>query len=184
MLGHSPNSSRDNFPLLLILCVDTRCDIIFLLTISSYRICLNGTTAPSLKSRRDVQLYALKPAPEACFLLMATRAAIEDFGTEELCDFLSTSGDISEDGINNFRTNRISGSTVFTLDAADLKELLPVLGDRKIVQKLISSYQPSEPVSPYMYIIAKPFPHAASTSSSSPGSAKYRIIILGHILYS
>ena len=37
----------------------------------------------------------------------------------------------------------ISGRTesVLELNAADLKELLPLLGDRKLVQKLISSYK-------------------------------------------
>ena len=74
---------------------------------------------------------------------MATIAAIEDFDVEELCDFLASSGDISEDGINNFRTNRIGGSIFLELNAADLKELLPLLGDRKLVQKLISSYKPT-----------------------------------------
>lgn len=78
---------------------------------------------------------------------MATRAALEDFGIEELCDFLSSSGKLSEDTIEKFRYNRISGSTFFELNEADLKELPPILGDRKAVQRMIASYQSSLTVS-------------------------------------
>jgi hypothetical protein len=58
-----------------------------------------------------------------------TMAAIKDFGIEELCEFFS-SYDHAEEGVNNFRTSRISGSMFFELDAADLKELLPLLGEK------------------------------------------------------
>jgi len=78
---------------------------------------------------------------------MATRAALEGFGIEELCDFLSSSGKLSEDTIEKFRYNRISGSTFFELNEVDLKELLPILGDRKVVQRIIASYKPSLTVS-------------------------------------
>ena len=66
----------------------------------------------------------------------------EDFGVEELCKFLS-SYDLSEEGISNIKGNRISGSMFFELDAGDLKELLLILGDRKLIQKILSSYQPT-----------------------------------------
>ena len=74
---------------------------------------------------------------------MATVAEIKNFGIEELCEFLGSSGEISEDGIANFRTNRINGFTFFELNDTDLKELLPLLGDRKLIQRLITSYQPT-----------------------------------------
>ena len=60
---------------------------------------------------------------------MATKAVLEDFDVDELCDFLSSSGEISEDAVDKFRYNRISGSTFFELNEADLKELLTILGD-------------------------------------------------------
>ena len=78
---------------------------------------------------------------------MATKAAIEDFGVEDFCDFLSSSGELSEEAVNMFRSNRISGAVFFDLTDTDLKELLPILGDRKVVQRMIKSYQPSQTVS-------------------------------------
>ena len=57
-------------------------------------------------------------------LNMATRKDIEDFNTEELCDFLSSTADISEDGVKNFQTHLISGRTFFDLESEDIKELL------------------------------------------------------------
>ena len=73
---------------------------------------------------------------------MATKAAIEDFDVEELCDFVASTGNVSEGGLQNFQKNLICGSTFFDLDATDLKELFPLIGDRKAVQKLIVSYHP------------------------------------------
>ena len=78
---------------------------------------------------------------------MATKAAIKDFEVEELCHFLSSSGELSEETVDKFRSNRISGNVFFDLDDADLKELLPILGDRKVVQRIIKSYQPNQTVS-------------------------------------
>ena len=69
---------------------------------------------------------------------------MEEFDTDELCDFLGSTGNVSEEGVQNFKTNLISGSTFFDLDLADLKELLPLMGDRKAVQKLIASYRPTQ----------------------------------------
>ena len=74
---------------------------------------------------------------------MATMSAIKDFTAEELCEFLS-SYDLSEGAVDNFRTNRICGTTLFEFD---LKELLPLLGDRKQIQRILSSYQPTVSVS-------------------------------------
>ena len=74
---------------------------------------------------------------------MATMSAIKDFTVEELCEFLS-SYNLSEGAVDNFRTNRICGTTLFELDTTDLKELLPLLGDRKWI---LSSYQPTVSVS-------------------------------------
>ena len=79
-------------------------------------------------------------------MAMATIEAIKDFGIEELCDFLS-SYELSEGAVNNFRTNRINGALFFDLDTVELKELLPLLGDRKLVQKIQLSYQPKVSVS-------------------------------------
>ena len=79
--------------------------------------------------------------------VMATKATVEEFDVEELCDFLLSSGDVSEDAVDRFRSKRISGSTFFELDEADFKELIPCLGDRKIVQKVQKSFLPSQTVS-------------------------------------
>ena len=76
---------------------------------------------------------------------MATRTAIKDFNTEELCEFLKSTGNISDEVIENFRTNLITGSTFIELDMDDLKELLPLVGDRKIVRKVILLYNPTSP---------------------------------------
>ena len=53
--------------------------------------------------------------------VMATKATVEEFDVEQLCDFLSSSGDISEDAVDKFRSNQISGSTFFELDESDLR---------------------------------------------------------------
>lgn len=82
---------------------------------------------------------------------MATKAAIKDFEVGELCDFLSSSGELSEEAVDKFRSNRISGAVFFDLDDADLKELLPILGDRKVVQRIIKSYQPTQTVSIFRF---------------------------------
>lgn len=78
---------------------------------------------------------------------MSTKATVEEFDVEELCEFLSSSGDVSEDAVEKFRSNRISGLTFFELDEADLKELIPCLGDRKVIQRILKSFLPSQTVS-------------------------------------
>ena len=65
---------------------------------------------------------------------MATKAAIEDFDVEELCDFVALTGNVFEGGLIT------QYGLYFDLDATDLKELFPLIGDRKVVQKLIASY--------------------------------------------
>ena len=42
----------------------------------------------------------------------ASRAAIESFDVDNLCNFLASTGNISEDGVQNFRKNLIRGSTL------------------------------------------------------------------------
>ena len=61
---------------------------------------------------------------------MATTAEIKQFDIEMLCEFLGSSGELSEDVISNFRKNSINGDTFLELIDADLKELLSLLGEK------------------------------------------------------
>ena len=72
---------------------------------------------------------------------MATKAAIEDFDVEEL-RFCCVDGKCLRRRSANFLKNLSCGSPFFDLDATDLKELFPLIGDRKAVKKLIASYNP------------------------------------------
>lgn len=120
---------------------------------------------------------------------MATKAAIKDFEVEELCDFLSSSGELSEEAIGKFRSNRISGGIFFDLDDADLKELLPILGDRKVIQRIIKSYQPpSQTVSisvrlvAYFFIIKDIFSLQLPRHARKPMSLIYRGYLLAFLI--
>ena len=60
----------------------------------------------------------------------------------ELHDWLETKDDITEDILDTLETNRVNGRTLIELTENDIKELFPVLGDRKAVQRVVDSLKP------------------------------------------
>ena len=78
---------------------------------------------------------------------MTTKREIESFNVEQLCDFLTQLNQLSEQTIASFSENRISGAIFFELGNDDLREIVPVLGERKVLEKLMRSYKPTEAVS-------------------------------------
>jgi len=81
---------------------------------------------------------------------------IQKFTVTELCSWLESKEDITEDIISAVETNRVNGKTFVDLSDGDLKELFSVFGDRKAVQRIVESLkpQPQPPrVSAYQYII-------------------------------
>ena len=60
----------------------------------------------------------------------------------ELRDWLETKDDITEDILDTLETNRVNGRTLIELTENDIKELFPVLGDRKAVQRVVDSLKP------------------------------------------
>ena len=61
---------------------------------------------------------------------------IKTLSCEGFSSFLESSG-VHEDVISTFVSNRISGSTFLKLSDDDLKELVPVIGDRVFVRELL-----------------------------------------------
>ena len=64
----------------------------------------------------------------------------------ELRDWLETKDDITEDILDTLETNRVNGRTLIELTENDIKELFPVLGDRKAVQRVVDSLKPQPKV--------------------------------------
>ena len=64
-------------------------------------------------------------------------AQIEEMGVDEFCDYLLEQKGFHSDVVTNFNRNRISGATFLDLNDEDLKDLVPVIGDRVNVRKLL-----------------------------------------------
>ncbi len=79
---------------------------------------------------------------------MATRAEIEKLNVEKLKDFVSSqlNGEVLENGLESLVRNRVSGKTFFLLDDDELRELFPLIGERKAVRRLINAYNPKKQV--------------------------------------
>ena len=77
---------------------------------------------------------------------MASRPDVSSFTTAQLAEFLAKDGEtkLEADSIANLVDNRINGATLLELDESDLRELLPRMGERKVIQRFISSYKPKQ----------------------------------------
>ena len=74
---------------------------------------------------------------------MATRAEVESFGVEEICDLLAQRvEDIDPETIATFRRNNVNGKAFVSLTESDLRELVSTLGERKNIQGIVASVQP------------------------------------------
>jgi len=65
-----------------------------------------------------------------------SQVRVSEMTCSEFSDFLMEQG-FHEDVISTFSNNRICGSTFCDLTEEDLKELLPVIGDRARVRRLL-----------------------------------------------
>jgi len=63
-------------------------------------------------------------------------ADIAEYDCQQLSDYLLSSG-IREECAAAFTDNMINGEAFFSLSEEDLKELLPVIGDRILIRKLL-----------------------------------------------
>ena len=74
---------------------------------------------------------------------MSTREEIETLDTNGICDMLSNQiEDIDFETLQQFISNKVNGKAFVLLTESDLCELVPKLGERKHVQKLVESFQP------------------------------------------
>ncbi len=73
---------------------------------------------------------------------MATRVDVEDLAVGDLCELLSRryQEEIGEATLEAIRSNRLNGRSLLELTEKELAELVPMLGDRKVVQRFINSY--------------------------------------------
>ena len=61
---------------------------------------------------------------------------VEKYDCQQLSDYLLSSG-IREEVTEAFQANLINGEAFLELSEEDLKELLPVIGDRILIRKLL-----------------------------------------------
>ena len=66
---------------------------------------------------------------------MATRCEVERLTVDELCELLSQKlqDEVGEATLSAIRKNRVSGRTLLELTEKVLAELIPLLGDLKVV---------------------------------------------------
>ena len=74
---------------------------------------------------------------------MATLQEVESWGTDNICEMLCQKiDDIDQDTIDAFTSNKVNGKAFVMLTDSDLRELVPKLGERKQVQKIVESFRP------------------------------------------
>lgn len=75
-----------------------------------------------------------------------TRAGVERLSADELRAYLTDrlQLEVSVDSLAALEENRVSGRTFLELREEDLKELFPLIGERRAVERLIGSYRPNE----------------------------------------
>lgn len=67
---------------------------------------------------------------------MAQPADVAKYDCQQLSDYLLSSG-IREEATGAFQANMINGDAFFSLLEDELKELLPVIGDRILIRNLL-----------------------------------------------
>ena len=65
---------------------------------------------------------------------------MEKLDAQEFADFLLERG-VHEDAAAAFLSNRISGENFLSISEDDLKDLLPVIGDRITVRKILQEFK-------------------------------------------
>lgn len=79
---------------------------------------------------------------------MAFRADVLRMSVDGVFEYLTRTlheDMVARESIEGFRHTKINGKSFLELTNDDLRELLPVLGERKAVNRLIESLRPQEP---------------------------------------
>ena len=71
---------------------------------------------------------------------MSSKAEIESFDTEQLCEFLQQKHKLCDKTIESVKSNLVDGRALFELSSSDLKELEVPLGERKTIQRIVRSH--------------------------------------------
>ena len=73
---------------------------------------------------------------------------VTTFSVEELYIFLlrELEDDVSSESLDTMKTNRISGKIFLNLKESDLKEIIPLLGERKAIKNVIDSFKAKDKV--------------------------------------
>ena len=72
---------------------------------------------------------------------------VTTFSVEELYIFLLRElEDVSSESLDTMKTNRISGKIFLNLKESDLKEIIPLLGERKAIKNVIDSFKAKDKV--------------------------------------
>ena len=69
--------------------------------------------------------------------IMACRSSIADFTVDEVEEYLEEKG-ISNDVVINFGRNRVTVAAFLRLTEDNLRELVPLIGERTAVRKLLA----------------------------------------------
>ena len=75
---------------------------------------------------------------------MTTRGEILAFSCDQLYEWLLTNvkDEMGDESIEEIRFQRINGKAFLELTDDDLRELFPLIGERKAIQRRISSFKP------------------------------------------
>ena len=79
----------------------------------------------------------------------SSRKEVKLMSVVELCSWLSDrlENDISQSCIDTVEKNRVNGKSFMELTDAEVKELFPLLGERKAMSRLLGNLKPQSQVS-------------------------------------
>ena len=80
---------------------------------------------------------------------MASRPDVSRISVDGVFEYLAQMLDqdiVARESIEAFRESRINGESFLELTDDDLRELIPKLGERKAVLRLIKSFRPQQPI--------------------------------------
>ena len=77
-----------------------------------------------------------------------SRSEVSQFGVEELFSFLLSEleTDVSTESLSVLKRNRVNGKIFLDLEESDLKEIIPLLGERKAIKSIIDSFKVKDKV--------------------------------------
>ena len=103
---------------------------------------LDRTDARTRMRARKICQYSQNRGDEK--LKMATRGEVLDFSCDQLYVWLVTElkDEVGDETIEELRFQRINGKAFLELTDDDLRELVPLIGERKAIQRRIHSFKP------------------------------------------